>query len=116
MPWPLLALASPALWAASNLIDADLLGSRRKHATSLLILAGIVASVRGVYMLTATCTLEGGTAGNAGRSSSRSVGVMSTMARCSIASTPLGSKPGFWHTNNSVRKMLEVRHAKLRMF
>jgi drug/metabolite transporter (DMT)-like permease len=51
MLWTTLALLAPALWAVSNLIDADLLELRIRHASTLVALTGVVAGVPGVLLL-----------------------------------------------------------------
>ena len=57
MLWIWLSLAAPTLWAASNMIDYDLLCGRMRSPATLLVITGVSSAVPGLSMLIAG-TLE----------------------------------------------------------
>ncbi len=48
--WVLFALTAPALWAASNLIDVDLLKRRIRHPVTLVAVTGLFAGIPAVLI------------------------------------------------------------------
>lgn len=51
MMWILAALGAPALWAASNIIDEELLRHRLRDPLSLMAMTGTVAGIPGLVLL-----------------------------------------------------------------